>query len=146
MGRSLGINRTELLALKDKGLTIKEIAERFECSVATVEYHLNPKFRKRKLRETAERRKTEKYKEYFSKYYMKRYWSDPEFRSRRLEAMKRYMRHRYHSDPQFRSKRLEHRRKRYWTDSEYRSRYLEYIRNYKRRRRIAQKKSGKKGN
>jgi predicted transcriptional regulator len=168
MARSLGINREEVLSLRASGLTIREVAQRLGCSEPAVEYHLYQKMRESIRKSAAKRRKTEKYKKWAREYYMKRYWSDPEFRSKRLEIMREYMRRRY-QDPEFRSKALEYkreyrrkryqsdpeyhhkrleyekeyRRRRYWSDPKYRAKYLEYMREYKRRRRLGQKKSGR---
>jgi len=122
MARSLGIDRRKVLALRAKGLTIQEVAERLGCSSSAVQYHMYRKTRERVKKSVAKEHKTERYRKWFREYYMKRYRSDPEFRSKHLERTKRYRRERYQADPEYRAKRLE------------------YLRRYNRRRRIEQKK------
>jgi AcrR family transcriptional regulator len=107
MARNLGVNRAEVLKLRDKGLAIREIADRLGCAKTTVAYHLYPRERECVRRLAAKRRKTEKYRKSAHEYYMKHYHSDPEYRAKLLDHMREYMRKRYRSDPEFRSKLLE---------------------------------------
>jgi AcrR family transcriptional regulator len=79
MARKLGVNRAEVLSLREKGLTtIREIAERLECAKTTVAYHLYPK----EGEAMARKRKTKKYRDWNREYYMKYYHSDPEYRAK----------------------------------------------------------------
>jgi transcriptional regulator with XRE-family HTH domain len=126
MARKLGVNRAEVLKLRDKGLTIREIAERLGCAKSTVAYYLYPKDREL----MAKRRKTKKYRDWNREYRMRRYHSNPEDRAKRLE----YAKERYHSDPEFRAKRLEYAKERYHSDPEYRAKALEYQKEHFRKR------------
>jgi len=139
MARSLGIDRRKVLALRAKGLTIREVAERLGCSGAAVQYHIYRKTRESIRRSFNKRRKTERYRKQFREYYMKRYHSDSEFRSKHLERTKKYRRERYRSDPEYRAKRLEDKRRRYHSDPEYRAKQIEYAREYSRRQRAKQR-------
>jgi len=96
MARNLGVNRTEVLTFREKGFTIREIAERLGCSKFTVMYHLYPRDRE----SMARRRKTKKYRDWNREYRMRRYHSDPEDRAKRLK----YAKERYKTDPEFRAK------------------------------------------
>jgi orotate phosphoribosyltransferase-like protein len=66
MARPLGVNRSEVLKLREKGLTIGEIAQRLGCSETNVAYHLYPKERE----SMARKRKTKKYRDWNREYYM----------------------------------------------------------------------------
>jgi predicted transcriptional regulator len=133
MARNSRIDRAEVLALRDKGLKIREIAARLGCSNAAVEYHLYQKIRE----SMARRRNTQKYRKSAHEYYMKHY-SDPEYRAKFLEHKREYTRNRYRSDPEFRArlreykrspKYLEYLRRRYRSDPEYRAKILKSKRN-----------------
>jgi DNA-binding NarL/FixJ family response regulator len=45
MAKPLGVNPAEVLKLREKGLTIGEIAQRLGCSKVAVRYHLDPEYR-----------------------------------------------------------------------------------------------------
>lgn len=82
MARNLGVNRAEVLKLREKGLTIREIAQRLGCSMNAVRYHLYPKERECVRRSYEKRRGTKKYHDWYREYYMKHYHSDPECRAK----------------------------------------------------------------
>lgn len=72
--------------LRERGLTLKEIAKEVGLAPSTVEYHLDEKYRERRKKESRKYLETHPGKrlpqEWFNKYMTERYRKDPEFRER----------------------------------------------------------------
>jgi predicted transcriptional regulator len=86
----------QMKELKKQGLTTYDIAKKLGIAQATVIYHLNPKYRKKRiLRARKQERKVyPKKKEYIKEYIRKRYSIDEKFREKfkkllRKQAKKR---------------------------------------------------------
>lgn len=88
--RPKGISRSEVVRLRDGGMTLPGIAGRLGCSESCVGYHLYRRKREAINRDAAERRKTRSGRKWFREYYMGRYRAEPEFRRRHLERTARY--------------------------------------------------------
>jgi len=79
--------------LRKKGLSINKIARIMKVTINTVYYHISPKYRRYKIRQTIKYVKKHGIKprpEYLRKYFIKRYRTDPEFRAKVKRSMLRY--------------------------------------------------------
>jgi hypothetical protein len=93
-------NINTIISLFKKGKSVRSIAEKFNLSVSTVRYHINPEV-KRKIKERSTRywkSKSEQEKkklylkrvDYQRKYHAKRYKENIEFREKQKQRSKNY--------------------------------------------------------
>jgi len=109
--------KTKLIELSKRGLTQKNIAEKIGCSQNTICYHINKKFRKRRIENSKkyfnnlskekQKEKREKQKEYQREYQRKKYKEDDKFREKQKDRAREYQRKKYKEDDKFREKQKE---------------------------------------
>ena len=85
----------KMIALKKQGLSSKSIADKFNVSESTVNYHTNKRYN-REVKAYGKRKEKDKKnklkeKEYIKKYIRERYNNDEGFRKRHLALVKRSM-------------------------------------------------------
>lgn len=68
--------------LREMGLTFSGIGKTLGLSESTVQYHLNPKYRKETIARSIKNQKSRDKKEYLKNYMKERYNNDEEFKER----------------------------------------------------------------
>lgn len=91
--------KIKMKKLREDGKTFREIAETFNVSCSTVQYHLSPRQKELTKKRAYERIKRlgpasqqypERVRKYMREYQSDRYKSDPEYRERMLKHVRKY--------------------------------------------------------
>lgn len=109
--------KKQIIELKEKGKTRREIADRLKLSFHTVYYYTSDKKNKIIGRTKKYRKEKPEYskkeKEYQKKYHREKYKSDKKYRNYLKEKNRENQRKRYLEDEEYREKKLEQGRLRY---------------------------------
>ncbi len=87
--------KEKIISMRQSGLTLREIGERFKVSTATVAYHSDEEQRQKSIARSIKNAKPRDRKEYNRKYQADRYKNDEAYRERikkdnRVNKKKRY--------------------------------------------------------